>query len=117
MPLESLMYGWRLMQPAGYGFKIMDRECPWIMKTVPAHKIKRVCAVDVRIDQSLFFDQYLKVAFFIVRLQVFGLTDVALTIRRVFHQLAIAVHIPFWRTNRAKAFYNKQAVSFGIKFH
>ena len=32
------------------------------MKTIPANKIERVCAINVRIDQALLFDQDFKVA-------------------------------------------------------
>ncbi len=40
------------------------------MIAIPANKIKRMRAVDIGINQSLFFDQYLKIAFFVMRFQI-----------------------------------------------
>jgi hypothetical protein len=84
MSLKRLVNRWRLVQPAGDRFKIVYRKCPGIMKTIPTDEVKRVRSVDVRIDQSLFFDQDLEIAFFIVRFQIGRPLNVALAIGRLF---------------------------------
>src|SRR5471030_2869381 len=105
------------MQAPGYRFEIVDRKCPCVMKSVPADKIKRMCAVYVGINEALLFDQDLKITLFIMRFQVGRPFNVTLTVWRLFSNLAISVGISFWYPYRAKAFHNEQAVNGRVKFH
>ena len=86
------------------------------MKTIPANKIKRMCAIGIRINDVLFFYQHFKIAKLIIGFQICGSLDISFAIRRMFHQLAIFIAVTFWRSDRTKTFYNKQAIIFIIKF-
>src|SRR6185312_14784439 len=94
VPFKCLMHWWRLMQSPGYRLEIVDRETVRIMKAVPANKIERMRAIDVRINEALLFDQDLKITVFIMSFDILGQFEVALAIGRMLHQLAILVEVP-----------------------
>ena len=68
------------MNATRYGFKIVNRERIWIVKTVIAHHIKWMGGIDHIDEIVLFFDLHQKISFFVVRLQGLWFSDVSLTI-------------------------------------
>ncbi len=94
----------------------MNRKGIGIVKPIPSHKIKRVGAIGIWINQSLFFDQYFKITIRINGFQICRFPDVALTIRRMFHQLAILISITLRTAYRTKTFDNKEPVLLRVKF-
>ena len=55
------------------------------MKSIPANKIERMSAVNIGIDDTLFFDQYLKISYFIIRFEIAWTLDIPFAKWRVFH--------------------------------
>src|SRR4051812_43814882 len=67
---KGLVYRWRLVYPAGYGFKIMYAESERVTTAVPPNNIKRVMAIMQVIHHAPFFGADQKIAFLIESGQV-----------------------------------------------
>src|SRR5690606_15157007 len=102
---------WRgLMQHPGNRHEIMNGKGPWIMVAIPTYKIKRMCPVDIRINQSLFLDLDFEISLFIKCFQVLWPADISFTKWGMLHQLPKFISISFWSSNRFKGFNDKQSI-------
>src|SRR5690554_4128674 len=113
--LKSLMHRRRLMDPPGYGLKIVYGKAPGKMIPIPSHKIEGMASVNIRIDQPLFFDLHLKISKFIMGLQVAGQFHIPFAEWRMFHQLTKFIAVAFGRAHRGERFHDQEAVVRGVK--
>ena len=90
---KSLMYRWWLMNTTCNWFEIMYRKSPRIMITVPTNKIERMRPINIRINQSFFFDHNLKVTVFINCFKILWTSYIAFAKWRMLHQLSKMITI------------------------
>ena len=110
MRLEGLMYGWRLVHPAGDRFKIVDAEGEGITASVPSHDIKGMMGVMQSIAHPFLFCMNEEIASRIDGGQSMWWTDIPLAVRRMFQQLAVFAVVSFRISDRTEGFDDEQSI-------
>src|SRR2546422_5392401 len=94
------MYWWRLMDPAGEGFEIVDVKDPWIEVAVPADYIKRMKVEGVRHQGIVDLHPHLEFSLLVMNGKFLGFSKVAIGIGGQLHQLSVIIPIPSRYLNR-----------------
>lgn len=115
VPVEGLVYRRRHVQATRDRLEIVDAEREGIHETVPAHHVERMIEVVVGVNVVLLFNVKQEIAALVISLQISGFANVALTERRMFHQLAVVVAVAFRRGDGAVTFHDEQAVFFAVE--
>ncbi len=107
---EGLVYGGRLMDPAGNGFKIVNGERIGVHVPVPAYQVEGVVEIIIGIDLVLLFDVKEELAMFIMGLQQVRFADIAFAEGRMLGQLPEFIAVTARGGDRPGGFDDKQAV-------
>src|SRR5438132_14118825 len=97
------MYWWRLMDPAGEGFEIVDVKDPWIEVAVPADYIKRMKVEGVRHQGIVDLHPHLEFSLLVMNGKFLGFSKVAIGIGGQLHQLSVIIPIPSRYLNRTRS--------------
>src|SRR5690554_3869466 len=104
---KGLMH-WRwLVYPSGNGFKIMNRESPWEVITIPTDKVKGMTPINIRIDEPFLFNTHLEISECIVGFQILGQFHIPLAEWCVLHQLTKLISVALGCTNRREGLYDE----------
>src|SRR2546430_1074969 len=96
------MYRWRLMDPAGERFKIVDVKDPRVEVAVPAYYIKRMKIESVRHQGVVNFHAHLEFPLLVVNGQFLGFSKVAVGVGRQLHQLPVIIPVSSRYLNRTR---------------
>src|SRR5436853_274658 len=81
------------MDAAGDRLEVVDRERPRIEIAIPADDIERVVVDDIRLIAAAHADLDWELALLAHRVQLCGRMDVAVVVRRAFHDLPVVVAV------------------------
>jgi hypothetical protein len=78
----------RLVDAPGDRFEVVNGYCVWIHVSVPTHHVKRMIPINVSVKISMLLDAHFELTLLISGLELGRGSDIALTIRAVFEELA-----------------------------